>query len=154
LNAIEKDLANWRYALAWLTVVFVPGVIVERWVLRLQKRCLDNPAMLLFSSPAQGNRAVVLSRRNIAASTASITKPYDCTPHDRILTTLSWADCAGISMAIWTPLTSGMATLISDQLETEHASNVIEASSPTIVCCRDQQLERLMDQATIEKFRT
>jgi acyl-[acyl-carrier-protein]-phospholipid O-acyltransferase/long-chain-fatty-acid--[acyl-carrier-protein] ligase len=101
VSALEKI---WTY----LTVLVLPGIVLERWVLRLGGHTGDDLATVVFSSGSTGEpKGVMLSHRNIAANAESMIQAIDPRPRDRVLGILPFFHSFGYTVTLWVVLQIG-----------------------------------------------
>jgi acyl-[acyl-carrier-protein]-phospholipid O-acyltransferase/long-chain-fatty-acid--[acyl-carrier-protein] ligase len=96
----------------FLSVLLLPRVVMERWVLGLAKHQGDDLLTIIFSSGSTGDpKGVMLSHRNIAANTESIIEAIDPRPQDRLLGILPFFHSFGYTVTLWVPLQVGASVV-------------------------------------------
>ena len=94
--------------LRFLTVVLLPGWLLERW-LGLTSTNLDDRLTIIFSSGSTGEpKGVMLSHRNIASNIDGFRRGVEIRPSDRILATLPYFHSFGYTVCLWAPAMIGM----------------------------------------------
>jgi acyl-[acyl-carrier-protein]-phospholipid O-acyltransferase/long-chain-fatty-acid--[acyl-carrier-protein] ligase len=101
-------LTFWVRLRALLTVLVLPGVVLDRWVLRLGGHGMDDLATVIFSSGTTGEpKGVMLSHANIAGNVASMVQGSGLRPDDRALAVLPFFHSFGYTVTLWAPLQLG-----------------------------------------------
>jgi acyl-[acyl-carrier-protein]-phospholipid O-acyltransferase/long-chain-fatty-acid--[acyl-carrier-protein] ligase len=97
---------------AFLTVVLLPGFVLDRWVLGLHRTRLDDLATVIFSSGSTGEpKGVMLSHRNIAANAESMVQAIDLRQEDRALGILPFFHSFGYTVTLWVPAQVGASVV-------------------------------------------
>jgi acyl-[acyl-carrier-protein]-phospholipid O-acyltransferase/long-chain-fatty-acid--[acyl-carrier-protein] ligase len=108
LEEFRKDLSAWERWRTFLTIVILPGIVLDRWILGLAKHRLDDLATIIFSSGSTGDpKGVMLSHRNLAANAESVIQAIDPGPLDRLLGILPFFHSFGFTVTLWVPLQVG-----------------------------------------------
>jgi acyl-[acyl-carrier-protein]-phospholipid O-acyltransferase / long-chain-fatty-acid--[acyl-carrier-protein] ligase len=108
LENAAKQIGKRRPLLAFLKVLLLPGIILERLVLGLGRHSLDDLATIIFTSGSTGEpKGVMLSHRNIAANAESMIQAVDFTEKDRILGCLPFFHSFGYTVTLWAPIQVG-----------------------------------------------
>jgi acyl-[acyl-carrier-protein]-phospholipid O-acyltransferase/long-chain-fatty-acid--[acyl-carrier-protein] ligase len=101
----RKVITLWERLRAYLTVILLPGWMLDHWVLRLGKHKPDNLATIIFSSGSTGEpKGVMLTHRNIAANAQSMVQVIDLQASDRLLGVLPFFHSFGYTVTLWAPL--------------------------------------------------
>jgi acyl-[acyl-carrier-protein]-phospholipid O-acyltransferase/long-chain-fatty-acid--[acyl-carrier-protein] ligase len=101
-----------RRLLAWLTVLVLPGWVLEHWVLGLGHHRPDDLATIIFSSGSTGEpKGVMLSHGNIAADIEGMIQHIALSPRDRLLGVLPLFHSFGYSVTLWAPLQVGASVV-------------------------------------------
>jgi acyl-[acyl-carrier-protein]-phospholipid O-acyltransferase/long-chain-fatty-acid--[acyl-carrier-protein] ligase len=112
LEDFRKSVSTWERILAMLSVLLLPGLVQERWVLGLGDHTNDDVATVIFSSGSTGEpKGIVLTHGNIAANAESIIQAVDPTPRDRLLGVLPFFHSFGYTVTLWVPLQVGTSTV-------------------------------------------
>jgi acyl-[acyl-carrier-protein]-phospholipid O-acyltransferase/long-chain-fatty-acid--[acyl-carrier-protein] ligase len=97
---------------AFLKVLLLPRVILERWVLKLGSHSGQGVATIIFSSGSTGEpKGVMLSQRNVMANVESMIQVIGLNAHDRILGILPFFHSFGYTVTLWAPLLSGVSVV-------------------------------------------
>lgn len=108
LEEAAGAIGKWQRIRTLLAVLFLPGWIIERCMLRLGKHTLDDIATIIFSSGSTGEpKGVMLSHRNIACNAESTVAHIDVNHRDRILGVLPFFHSFGYTVTFWMPLAIG-----------------------------------------------
>jgi acyl-[acyl-carrier-protein]-phospholipid O-acyltransferase/long-chain-fatty-acid--[acyl-carrier-protein] ligase len=108
LEDLASQVTRWQRTLAWLAVVLLPGLVLERWVFRLGGHRLEDLATVVFSSGSTGEpKGVMLSHENIAANVASMLQAAELWAEDRALGVLPLFHSFGYTVTLWVPLQVG-----------------------------------------------
>jgi acyl-[acyl-carrier-protein]-phospholipid O-acyltransferase/long-chain-fatty-acid--[acyl-carrier-protein] ligase len=95
-----------------LSVFCLPRFVLERWVLGLASHQPDDLVTVIFSSGSTGDpKGVMLSHRNIAANTESITQTIAPRPKDCVLGILPFFHSFGYTVTLWVPLQIGASAV-------------------------------------------
>ena len=107
LEDVATQIGKGERLRAFLAVVLLPGVLLER-LLGLHKHDLDDVATVIFSSGSTGEpKGVVLTHRNIAANAVSVVQAVQLRPADRLLGVLPFFHSFGYTVTLWTALQTG-----------------------------------------------
>ncbi len=108
LEEAAGEIGTWQRIQAFLTVLLVPGWVIDRWVLGMGRHSLDDIATIIFSSGSTGEpKGVKLSHRNIVCNAESIVAHINVDHRDRILGILPFFHSFGYTITIWMPLVIG-----------------------------------------------
>jgi acyl-[acyl-carrier-protein]-phospholipid O-acyltransferase/long-chain-fatty-acid--[acyl-carrier-protein] ligase len=108
LEDLGPRVTSWQRLRAYLTVLLLPGFVLDRWVLRLGSHQLDDVATIIFSSGSTGEpKGVVLTHANIAGNVASMVQASGLQPEDRALGVLPFFHSFGYTVTLWAPLQVG-----------------------------------------------
>jgi len=112
LEDYRKDVTRWQRLRAWLSVLLLPGIVQERWILGLRKHSIDDLATIIFSSGSTGDpKGVMLTHGNIAANAESMVQAIKLRPSDRLLAILPPFHSFGYTVCLWVPLQDGASTV-------------------------------------------
>src|SRR5207245_1177808 len=93
---------------AFLTILLLPGFVLDRWVLRLSGHKPDDVATVIFSSGSTGDpKGIMLTHQNLAANCESMIQAIDPRPSDRLLGILPFFHSFGYTVTLWVPLQVG-----------------------------------------------
>jgi acyl-[acyl-carrier-protein]-phospholipid O-acyltransferase/long-chain-fatty-acid--[acyl-carrier-protein] ligase len=110
LEDFRKQVTKWQRLWAYLKVLLLPLVILERWVLHLSGpgHRMEDVATVIFSSGSTGEaKGVMLTHGNIAANAQSMVHVVQLTQHDRLLGILPFFHSFGYTVTLWVPLQIG-----------------------------------------------
>ncbi len=109
---LHAQITAFQKVRTFLTVMLLPGFVLERWVLDLGKHTADDLATVIFSSGSTGDpKGVMLSQRNIAANAESIIQAIQPIPKDRVLGILPFFHSFGYTVTLWVPLLVGASVV-------------------------------------------
>jgi acyl-[acyl-carrier-protein]-phospholipid O-acyltransferase/long-chain-fatty-acid--[acyl-carrier-protein] ligase len=112
LEDYRKEVTRGRRLRAFLSVLFWPGFIHERWILGLRKHAINDLATIIFSSGSTGDpKGVMLTHGNIAANAESMIQAINLRPADRLLAILPFFHSFGYTVCLWVPLQGGASTV-------------------------------------------
>jgi acyl-[acyl-carrier-protein]-phospholipid O-acyltransferase/long-chain-fatty-acid--[acyl-carrier-protein] ligase len=108
LEDIQPRISRWQQLRTYLTVLSLPGVVLERWVLGLGRHKPEDLATVIFSSGTMGDpKGVMLTHANIAANAESMIQVVMPRPKDRLLGILPFFHSFGYTVTLWVPLQVG-----------------------------------------------
>jgi acyl-[acyl-carrier-protein]-phospholipid O-acyltransferase/long-chain-fatty-acid--[acyl-carrier-protein] ligase len=108
LEDFRKTVTTTQRLLTFLTVVLLPGFVLDRWVSGLAGRDPDELGAVIFSSGSTGDpKGVMLTHANLAANAESVIQAIDPTPRDRLLGVLPFFHSFGFTVTLWVPLQVG-----------------------------------------------
>jgi acyl-[acyl-carrier-protein]-phospholipid O-acyltransferase/long-chain-fatty-acid--[acyl-carrier-protein] ligase len=111
LEDVQTQIAGRQRLLAFLAVVLLPALVLER-LLGLHRHRLDDVATIIFSSGSTGEpKGVVLTHRNIAANLVSVVQAVQIGPADRLLGILPFFHSFGYTVALWAALQRGASVV-------------------------------------------
>ncbi len=143
-NLLDAFLAKF-YALV------LPGFFLDHFVLRLPRHQLNDLATVLFSiGEASTSKGVLLTHRNLAASSVSLVKTYDLSSRDRIFGILPFSHCVGYSLTLWTPLSIGIATVYHGGDESSQISAACNNHRCTVLPADNAKLQQLFAYQTCD----
>jgi len=112
LEDFRKDVTEGQKLRAFLSVLFLPGWVLDRWVLGLRGHKIDDLATIIFSSGSTGEpKGVMLTHQNIMANGESMIEAIDVDHNDRILGILPLFHSFGYTVTFWVPLVVGASTV-------------------------------------------
>ncbi len=129
---------------AFLTVLLLPGWVIDRWILRMGHQSLDDIATIIFSSGSTGDpKGVMLSHRNIACNVESMVAHLDVDHRERVLGVLPFFHSFGYTVTLWVPLViGGSAVYYADPRQAKDVGDL----------CRVHQCTVLASTATFLRF--
>jgi acyl-[acyl-carrier-protein]-phospholipid O-acyltransferase / long-chain-fatty-acid--[acyl-carrier-protein] ligase len=108
LDDLAPTISQTQRLLAFLTVLLVPGVLLDHVVLGLGGHTVADVATVIFSSGSTGDpKGVMLTHDNIASDAESTIQATDVTAGDRLLGVLPFFHCFGYAVSLWLPLQVG-----------------------------------------------
>ena len=142
LEDLGAQVSRLQRLTAFLTVLLLPGWLLDNYVLGLRRHRLDDLATIIFSSGTMGQpKGVMLTHRNIAANALSAIQAIQIRPDDRLLGILPFFHSFGFTVTIWTALLSAPRWSITPThgLPRRLASRVrgiaaISSSPPPLFC--------------------
>jgi acyl-[acyl-carrier-protein]-phospholipid O-acyltransferase/long-chain-fatty-acid--[acyl-carrier-protein] ligase len=112
LEDFRKSVGRFQRVARFLTVVLLPGFVLERWVLKLHRHKPKDLAAVIFSSGSTGDpKGVMLTHSNLAANAESMIQAIDPRSSDRLLGILPFFHSFGYSVTLWVPLQVGASIL-------------------------------------------
>jgi acyl-[acyl-carrier-protein]-phospholipid O-acyltransferase / long-chain-fatty-acid--[acyl-carrier-protein] ligase len=129
---------------AFLKILLLPRLVVERWILGLHRHKLDDLATVIFSSGSTGEpKGVMLSHRNVAANVEAAVERTGVAPTDRALGILPFFHSFGYTVTLWVPLCRGASAVYHP--DPRQAREVGEL-------CRTHRCTILLNTATFLRF--
>src|SRR5262249_23211896 len=112
LEEIGQKITRGQRIRAFLSILLLPGFVLERWVLGLGKHKPSDLATVIFSSGSTGDpKGVMLSFRNIGANCESMIQAIDPRPPDRVLGILPFFHSFGYTVTLWVVLAVGASVI-------------------------------------------
>ncbi len=112
LEDVAAQIGKFRKTLTYLSVLLLPGWVMERWVLKLGAHRTDDLATVIFSSGTTGDpKGVMLSQHNIVSNIESMSQAIDVMPSDRLLAVLPFFHSFGYTVTLWLPLLCGASVV-------------------------------------------
>jgi acyl-[acyl-carrier-protein]-phospholipid O-acyltransferase/long-chain-fatty-acid--[acyl-carrier-protein] ligase len=108
LDDFRKGITTFERVMGMASVLCVPGIIQERWIMGLGRHKHDDLATIIFSSGSTGEpKGVMLTHGNIAANCESVIQAIDPTRKDRLFGILPFFHSFGYTVTLWLPLQVG-----------------------------------------------
>jgi acyl-[acyl-carrier-protein]-phospholipid O-acyltransferase/long-chain-fatty-acid--[acyl-carrier-protein] ligase len=105
LEDLLPGVTKWRKLRALLSVILLPGWLLDLFVLGLGRHKPDDLATVIFSSGSTGEpKGVMLSHGNVSANAESMIQATSLNPEDRLLGVLPFFHSFGYTVALWAPL--------------------------------------------------
>jgi acyl-[acyl-carrier-protein]-phospholipid O-acyltransferase/long-chain-fatty-acid--[acyl-carrier-protein] ligase len=144
LEEVRKEITKFQLLRSYLSVVLLPGRILDRWVLRLGKHDPDDLATIIFSSGSTGEpKGVMLTHRNIAANAQSMVQVIGLQSSDRLLGVLPFFHSFGYTVTLWCPLqVAASAVFHTDPTQGKEVGEL----------CRKYQCTIFLSTATFLRF--
>ncbi len=112
LETLRGQIGKREQLLTYLSVILLPGFVLERWVLGLGDHRPDDLATIIFSSGSTGEpKGVMLTHRNITANARSMIQAISLQVHDRVLGVLPFFHSFGYTVTLWAPLQIGASVV-------------------------------------------
>jgi acyl-[acyl-carrier-protein]-phospholipid O-acyltransferase/long-chain-fatty-acid--[acyl-carrier-protein] ligase len=97
---------------AFLKVMLLPRVLLERWVLGLHRHRSDDLATVIFSSGSTGDpKGVMLSQHNVTANVEAMIQVTHLRHEDCALGVLPFFHSFGYTVTLWVPLCVGASAV-------------------------------------------
>jgi acyl-[acyl-carrier-protein]-phospholipid O-acyltransferase/long-chain-fatty-acid--[acyl-carrier-protein] ligase len=110
LDELILKISQTQRLLAYLTVLLVPGFLLDHFVLGLGRHKVSDLATVIFSSGSTGDpKGVMLTHENIAADAESTIQATGVTSTDSLLGVLPFFHSFGYTVSLWVPLQVGAA---------------------------------------------
>ncbi len=112
LEDFRKGITKTERTLAFLGVLFIPGIIHEYLLLGLGGHKTDDLCTIIFSSGSTGDpKGVMLTHGNVVANAESTIQAIDPERPDRLLGILPFFHSFGYTVTLWVPLQVGASTV-------------------------------------------
>jgi acyl-[acyl-carrier-protein]-phospholipid O-acyltransferase/long-chain-fatty-acid--[acyl-carrier-protein] ligase len=112
LEQYRKTIGRWERIRSFLSVLLLPRLVQERWLLGLGGHRTEDLATVIFSSGSTGDpKGVMLTHGNIAANAESMIQAINLRPRDRLLGVLPFFHSFGYSVTLWGPLQVGASVV-------------------------------------------
>ena len=149
-------IGKWQRIRTFLTVLLLPGWMIDRWVLGMGRHSLDDIATIIFSSGSTGEpKGVMLSHRNIASNAESIVAHVDVDHHDRVLGVLPFFHSFGYTVALWMPLViSGSVVYHPDPRQAKEIGDICKTHQCTVLLSTGTFLRFYLRRCEPDDFRT
>lgn len=156
LENAAKQIGKRQQLLAFLKVLLLPGIILERWVLGLGKHSLDSLATIIFTSGSTGEpKGVMLGHRNIATNAESMIQAVDFTEKDRILGCLPFFHSFGYTVTLWAPIqVGGSVVYYPDPRQAKEIGELCKKHQCTIMVTTATFLRFYLRRAASEDFKS
>ena len=108
LEDVLAAITKWQQVRTFLLALFLPGWVIDRFVLRLHRHSANNILTIVFSSGSTGEpKGVVLSHRNVGSNVAAAIRTIQIRPEDRLFGVLPFFHSFGYTVCLWAPLVAG-----------------------------------------------
>jgi acyl-[acyl-carrier-protein]-phospholipid O-acyltransferase/long-chain-fatty-acid--[acyl-carrier-protein] ligase len=156
LDDIRPKVSPWEQILRYLTVLLLPGFVLDRWVLRLGRQTADDLATVVFSSGSTGEpKGVMLTHGNIAANVGSMIQAMGVTPADRALGILPFFHSFGYTVTLWAPLQVGASLVYyPDPRQSKEIGELCRTHRCTIFLATPTFLRFCLRRCEPDDFRT
>jgi acyl-[acyl-carrier-protein]-phospholipid O-acyltransferase/long-chain-fatty-acid--[acyl-carrier-protein] ligase len=96
----------------FLTLLLLPRVILEYWVLKLGQHQATDLATVIYSSGSTGEpKGVMLNHHNLVSNIESVAQAIDILPTDRLLSVLPLFHSFGFTVCFWLPIITGASAV-------------------------------------------
>ena len=96
----------------FLMALFLPGWVIDRFVLGLHRHAVDDVLTIVFSSGSTGEpKGVVLTHRNVGSNVDSAIRTIEIRPTDSLFGVLPFFHSFGYTVCLWAPLVAA-ATVV------------------------------------------
>lgn len=155
LEDLLPKVSNFQRLTAFLTVLLLPGWLLERY-LGLTNHKPDDLATVIFSSGSTGDpKGVMLTHGNIAGNAEAIVEGAGVTRADRLLAVLPLFHSFGYTVTLWTPLQCGAASVFHpDPRQAKEIGELARTYSCTIYVSTATFLRFCLKKCEPEEFRT
>lgn len=144
LEDAQRDITKGQRLRALLSVVLLPGWVLERVVLKLGHHGPDDVATIIFSSGSTGEpKGVPLNYRNLSSNTAAAIVHLSLVPKDRLLGVLPFFHSFGYTVLMWLPLQAGGSVVFYP--DPRQAKEIGEL-------CRNHRCTGFLSTATFMRF--
>ncbi len=126
LEDSAERISRLRKMATWLSVLALPGVVLERWVLGLGGHKPGDLAAVLFTSDGDP-KGVMLTHANIAANAESMIQAVDVRSSDRLVGVLPLFQAFGYTATLWLPLQVGASVVFAKTSAVLETSEVCPA---------------------------
>ncbi|MCE9533931.1 MAG: AMP-binding protein [Planctomycetes bacterium] len=156
LEDAVSGISKWQRIRALLMVLFLPGWVLDRIVLRMGRHSIDDIATIIFSSGSTGEpKGVMLSHRNIACNAESIVAQINVDHHDRILGILPFFHSFGYTVTMWMPLVIGGSVVYNpDPRQAKEIGELCRVHRCTILLATATFLRFYLRRCEPEDFKT
>jgi acyl-[acyl-carrier-protein]-phospholipid O-acyltransferase/long-chain-fatty-acid--[acyl-carrier-protein] ligase len=156
LEDIGTKITRLERLRAFLTVVLLPGWVLDRWVLRLGGHRMDDLATVIFSSGSTGEpKGVMLTHANIAANAYSMIQAVGLHATDRALGVLPFFHSFGYTVTLWVPLQAGASLVYyPDPRQAKEIGELCRAHRCTIFLTTPTFLRFCLRRSEPDDFRT
>jgi acyl-[acyl-carrier-protein]-phospholipid O-acyltransferase/long-chain-fatty-acid--[acyl-carrier-protein] ligase len=112
LEDFRKTITPLQRVLTFLSVVVLPGFVLDRLILGLQHHKIDDLATIIFSSGSTGEpKGVMLTYQNVMSNAESVIQTIDLNHNDRVLGMLPFFHSFGYTVTLWLPLLISASTV-------------------------------------------
>lgn len=102
----------WDKTITYLSVLLLPGWVLDRFVRQMGGHKPDDLATVIFSSGSTGDpKGIMLTHGNIAGNLESMIQSANLAPRDRLLGVLPFFHSFGYTVTLWGPLQIGASAV-------------------------------------------
>lgn len=156
LEDFRTGISKFEIFLTMLSVLLVPGLLQEYWLMGLGRHRADDLATVIFSSGSTGEpKGVMLTHGNVAANAESVTQAIDPVPEDRVLGILPFFHSFGYTVTLWVPLQVGAATAYhANPLQAREVGELCKKHRCSIFLSTPTFLRSYLKRCEVDDFRS
>ena len=156
LDDFRKSITTYERLTTMMSVLCVPGIVQERWILGLGRHKADDLATIVFSSGSTGDpKGVMLTHGNLAANCESTVQALDPKHTDRILGILPYFHSFGYTVTLWLPLQIGMSIVChANPLQAREIGTLCKTHKCTIFVATPTFLRSYIKRCEADDFLT
>ncbi|MCS6866633.1 MAG: AMP-binding protein [Gemmataceae bacterium] len=156
LEEVLTAVSPWERIRTFLTVLLLPGWVIERFLLGLHRHPLDHPLTIIFSSGSTGEpKGVVLTHRNIATNADAAIRTLEIGPQERLFGILPFFHSFGYTVCLWAPLNAPCsAVYFPDPRQAKEVGEIARTRQVTIMAATATFLRFYMRRCGPDDFRS
>jgi acyl-[acyl-carrier-protein]-phospholipid O-acyltransferase / long-chain-fatty-acid--[acyl-carrier-protein] ligase len=156
LDEIGLTISKTQRLMAFLTVLLVPGLLLDLLVLRLGRHKITDVATIIFSSGSTGDpKGVMLTHNNIAADAEAVIQATGVTTTDRLLGVLPFFHSFGYTVSLWAPLQVGASMVFhADPRQAKEIGELCKQYGCTLYLSTATFLRFCLRKCDADDFRT
>jgi acyl-[acyl-carrier-protein]-phospholipid O-acyltransferase / long-chain-fatty-acid--[acyl-carrier-protein] ligase len=134
LEDVLESVTKWQRIGYFLTVLFLPGWVLER-MLGLHRHDIDDTLTIVFSSGSTGEpKGVILTHRNVGHNAESAIRTLGIESTDRLFGILPFFHSFGYTICLWAPLLAGcVAVYYPDPRAAKEVGDIARTHRVTIM---------------------
>ncbi|MBA4186411.1 MAG: hypothetical protein C0467_00185 [Planctomycetaceae bacterium] len=156
LEDVLASVTRWQRIRTFLTVLLLPGWVLDRFVLGLHRHGIDDPLTIVFSSGSTGEpKGIVLTHRNIGHNADTAIRTLNITRHDRLFSILPFFHSFGYTVCMWAPFIAGCVTVFyPDPRAAKEVGELARANRITVMLSTATFLRFYIRRCEKDDFRT
>lgn len=156
LEEVLTAIGRWERIGTFLSVLLLPGWLIERLRLGLHRHRLNDPLTIIFSSGSTGEpKGVVLTHRNIAANADASIRTLEIGPTERLFGILPFFHSFGYTVCLWAPLNAPCtAVYFPDPRQAKEVGEIARTRQVTIMAATATFLRCYMRRCGPDDFRS